>query len=353
MTVDEIYGQMAETFRTETGAALAGDGDLAVRLYAVAAQIHALYVQAEWVQRQCFPQTAGDTFLDMHAQLRGLERREAVPAEGVLRFETDSPAEADLLIPAGTVCMTAAQARFQTSEDATLSAGATWVDAPAVALEPGSQGNVAAGAVRAMSVSPVGISRCTNPAPFAGGLDRESDEELRERVLETYQRMPNGANAAFYQQGAMTFPQVAAATVIPRPRGVGTVDVVVATPAGVPDGELLSEIQAYFEQRREIAVDVTVRAPEVVEVDVTAAVAAAENRDAAAVRETVEGALRAWFDGRLLGKRVLRAELGRIIFDVEGVSNYALSAPAADVDIAVDQLPVLGTLTVTALEDET
>ena len=45
MTVDEIYSQMAQTFQTETGLALAGDGDMAVRLYAVAAQIYALYVQ--------------------------------------------------------------------------------------------------------------------------------------------------------------------------------------------------------------------------------------------------------------------------------------------------------------------
>ena len=82
MTVDEIYSQMAQTFQTETGLALAGDGDMAVRLYAVAAQIYALYVQADWVARQCFPQTALGDYLDKHAQLRGLERRDAVAAVG-------------------------------------------------------------------------------------------------------------------------------------------------------------------------------------------------------------------------------------------------------------------------------
>ena len=78
MTVEKIYQEMAEVFRRETGMNLAGDGDMAVRLYAVAAQIYALYVQADWVGRQCFPQTAQGEFLDRHAQLRGLERREAV-----------------------------------------------------------------------------------------------------------------------------------------------------------------------------------------------------------------------------------------------------------------------------------
>ena len=66
MTVEELYGQMVDTFQRETGMALAGDGDMAVRLYAVAAQLYALYVQADWVGRQCFPQTAQGDYLDKH-----------------------------------------------------------------------------------------------------------------------------------------------------------------------------------------------------------------------------------------------------------------------------------------------
>ena len=225
MTVEELYGQMVDTFQRETGLALAGDGDMAVRLYAVAAQLYALYVQADWVGRQCFPQTAQGDYLDKHAQLRGLERRAATAAVGVLSFETDHPPEADLSIPEGTVCMTAAQVRFETTETGVLKAGQTSAQVRARAVEPGAAGNAAAGTVRAMAVAPVGVSRCTNPEAFSGGLDAEGDESLRERVLETFRRMPNGANAAFYQQEALSFPEVAAATVVARPRGVGTVDV--------------------------------------------------------------------------------------------------------------------------------
>ena len=347
MTIDEIYGQMVEAFQKETGVTLAGDGDMAVRLYAVAAQIYALYVQADWVNRQCFPQTAQGEYLDKHAQLRGLERRAAVAAEGILRFETDQAPSTDLTIPAGTVCMTAGLVRFETTQEAVLQAGETMVETTAAAVEPGALGNVAAGTIRAMAVAPVGVSRCTNPEGFSGGLDEESDEELRERVLETFQRMPNGANAAFYEQSAMSFPQVAAAAVVPRPRGVGSVDVVVSTAAGVPDSELLEELQAYFEERREIAVDVLVRAPEVQDVDVTIQIQTAANRDGETVRQAVEQAVRSWFDGRQLGQSILRARLGQLIFDVDGVENYVLTAPAADVTVESDVLPMLKTLSVT------
>ena len=219
MTVEELYGQMVDTFQRETGLALAGDGDMAVRLYAVAAQLYALYVQADWVGRQCFPQTAQGDYLDKHAQLRGLERRAATAAVGVLSFETDHPPEADLSIPEGTVCMTAAQVRFETTEAGVLKAGQTSAQVRARAVEPGAAGNAAAGTVRAMAVAPGGGGRGTNPEAFSGGLDAEGDESLRERVLETFRRMPNGANAAFYQQEALSFPEVAAATVVARPRG--------------------------------------------------------------------------------------------------------------------------------------
>ena len=349
MTIDEIYGQMVEAFQKETGVTLAGDGDMAVRLYAVAAQIYALYVQADWVNRQCFPQTAQGEYLDKHAQLRGLVRRAAVAAEGILRFETDQAPSTDLTIPAGTVCMTAGLVRFETTQEAVLQAGETMVETTAAAVEPGASGNVAAGTIRAMAVAPVGVSRCTNPEGFSGGLDEESDEELRERVLETFQRMPNGANAAFYEQSAMSFPQVAAAAVVPRPRGVGSVDVVVSTAAGVPDSELLEELQAYFEERREIAVDVLVRAPEVQDVDVTVQIQTAANRDGETVRQAVEQAVRSGFDGRQLGQSILRARLGQLIFDVDGVENYVLTAPAADVTVESDVLPMLKTLSVTRM----
>ena len=168
-------------------------------------------------------------------------------------------------------------------------------------------------------------------------------------MLETYRRMPNGANAAFYQQGALSFEEVAAATVIPRPRGVGTVDVVVATASGAPSAELLEELTAYFEERREIAVEVQVRAPAMKEITVSVQVAAAANKDAEQVRTAVESALRTWFDGHRLGENVLRAKLGDLIYAVEGVENYQLISPETDVVVAADELPQLSGLAVEAM----
>lgn len=345
-TVEEIYRQLLDGYGEKTGIQPREGCDLSARLYALAAQVGALYVQADWVARQAFPQTAQGEYLDRHAQLRSLERKGAVAARGVVRFTAGQAPAQELAIPAGTVCMTAGLVRFETVQPGVIPAGETWADIPVQALEPGAAGNVGAGTILSMAVAPAGISGCTNPQPCAGGADEEGDEALRGRVLDTFRRLPNGANAAFYEQGALSFDQVAAASVVPRPRGTGTVDVVVSTRTGLPDAGLLSQLQDYFEQRREIAVEVQVRAPQTLEVELSVQVQAQEGWDGAAVRAGVEQALQSWFDGRLLGQDILRAKLGSLIYDCDGVANYTITAPAADVAVAGDVLPMLGGLTV-------
>ena len=63
-TVDEIYQEMLACFGERTGLEPREGCDLSARLYAVAAQVWSLYVQAEWVVRQAFPQTAEGEYLD-------------------------------------------------------------------------------------------------------------------------------------------------------------------------------------------------------------------------------------------------------------------------------------------------
>lgn len=348
-TVDEIYREMMEIFTEHTGLEAGTGGDLAVRFYAVAAQIHALYLQAAWTERQCFPQTASGEFLDFHAELRGIERKKASNATGTIRFSIPTALQKDLVIPVGTVCMTAGLVRFVTTRKSFLTAGEVYVDVPAQAAETGLSGNVAANTVLTMAEAPVGVALCANPEAFAGGADEETDEELRSRVLATYRRLANGANAAYYEQQALSFDDVSAAAVLPRARGIGTVDVIVASQGGVPEQELLDEVQAFFDKAREISVDVQVRAPKIVQVNVSASIKIAPSYEPERVKIAVREAIAGCFNGEQMGKSVLLARLGAAVFGVPGVENYGFSEPAADVTVDADVLPVLGTLSVEAM----
>lgn len=342
-TVEELYGQMMADFTARTGMEISGGGDLSARLYAAAAQIYGLYVQADWVNRQCFPQTAQGEYLDHHAQLRALERKAAACAQGTVRFFGDGGSTVDREIPAGTVCMTPGLVRFATTECGVLAAGESHVDIPVQAVEAGSAGNVIAGSVRMLSAAPVGITGCTNPQAMCGGTDAEDDEQLRKRIMDSFLRLPNGANCAYYEQEAMSFDEVVAATALPRNRGVGTVDVVVATAAGLPESELLNRLREHFYCRREIAVDVEVLTPEPVPVDVLVCI---KSQDMERAASEVNQALQNWFSGQRLGQDVLRAKLGSIVFGVDGVDNYVLQEPEEDLSIGKTQLPVLGRVTV-------
>ena len=348
-TVEEIYREMMDCFAQETGMEPDGTGELAVRMYALAAQVYGLYAENEWTRRQCFPQTATGEELEKHGALRGVSRRPAGRAQGTLRFSVGEAATQALAIPQGTVCMTAGLVSFETTQEGVLPAGALSVDGPAQAVEPGNGGNVSAGTVRTMAVAPVGIAACTNPTPFAGGREAEEDEELRQRILATYQRLPNGTNRAYYEQEALAVEGVAAAKVLPKNRGLGTVDVVVAAPGGMPGEELLERVRADLAQKREIAVDLQVLAPEAVEVNLILSVKPKAGLLPGPVIQRVKKAMTDWFDGSMLGRDLLLVEISQRLYQVEGVENYQVLGPVNDVTVGENQLPVLGLLSVEEL----
>ena len=346
-TVEEIYQELLADFEKRIGMHMAGSCDLAVRLYAVAAQVQALYAQTEWVKQQGFPQTAAGQYLDYHAQMRGLKRSAAVKAVGTLRFSVNTAGEEALPVPKGTVCLSISGVRYETTETVTLAAGKLYVDAAAQAVEAGAAGNAGANTVIAMSVPPAGIVSCTNPEAFTGGEDEEADETLRQRILDSYRRLPNGANAAFYELRALSHLGVEAVRVIPRHQGIGTVGVVVSGAGGVPEQALLQEIQDDLDSVREIAVDVTVMAPEPERVDLAVRILPKPGKSFDSAQAAVRTALTAWFDGGLLGKPVYRTQLGKVILDTGVAETYAITAPTKDLPGNARRLPQLGTLTIT------
>ena len=127
-------------------------------------------------------------------------------------------------------------------------------------------------------------------------------------------------------------------------------DVIVSTHEGMPGEELLEEIQDYFDQRREIAVDVLVKAPEADPVNVAASIEVAGGWDGMVVTAAVRKAVQEFFSGERLSGPILVAQLNQLIFTTPGVANCTVTAPAADVPAVAGTLPTLGTLTAEVAE---
>ena len=341
-SMQEIYEAVCGRIETQSGVRVAESGELSLRLHAISYEIYSLYAQADWVRRQCFPQYAVGEELELHARLRGLKRQVAAKAAGVIRFSVTEPAVTALSIPAGTVCTTLAQRRFVTVQSAVLEQGALFADVAAQAEEAGGGGNVAAGEILVMAAPVYGVFACTNSAAFSGGQDAEGDEALRTRVLESYALLQNGANVGYYKAVAMGIEGVATAEIFPLSRGGNTLDVVVASLDGIPSAGVVAAVSAAFEERRELGIDVLVRAPERAYFSPVIVLNMEPEGDFAAAQAAVAGRLAAALDGRCLGRVITGDLLTAWIGAVPGVQGYAVIEPEVGFEPGRDKLPSLG-----------
>lgn len=108
-------------------------------------------------------------------------------ATGFIAFARSFSLPIDVLIPTGSIVSqpneNAVAVYFETIEDATLKAGEMSVEAPARAMVAGIGGNAPANTITGRVSTPSGIQFVSNPLPFIGGTDAESDEDLKKRYI--------------------------------------------------------------------------------------------------------------------------------------------------------------------------
>ena len=113
--------------------------------------------------------------------------------------------------------------------------------------------------------------------------------------------------------------------------------------------KLLGEMEAVLQKKREIAVDVEVKAPTEKTVNMSAELTAEQGWTMQEITDAATAALQAYFTGERLGEAVYTAKLASILYGVEGVKNCHLLTPSADVSVSATELPVLGTVTITEI----
>ena len=186
MKFEEIYAHMAEEYKTLAGVEPEDAADVSIRLKVLAGELYTVLCAAESLKLNCFPQTAVGEALDLHAEERGLVRKDAVKSVGTLTFSRRTALSYAAEIPAGALTVTAA----------------------AQAVLGGRRGNAAKGAVNTLITPPAGIEGVTNDVPFTGGADKEDDEALRKRLLRCFYALPNGSNTETYRRAALMTPGV-------------------------------------------------------------------------------------------------------------------------------------------------
>ena len=348
---EELLQGMEAAYEAASGHAAGDVSDTDLRLRVLAGELYRLWAKLEWVEREAFPQTAAGEQLDLHGEQRGIARNPARHAVGTITFTRYLPLNADLVIPAGTLCATSGEnpVEYETTEEGVLPKGELNVAVPARAVTGGPAGNCAAGYINTITSALEGINYCTNKVPFTGGKNAEEDEDYRRRILNAYKHPENGVNTAYYEATALRHAGVTSAQAVAAENGKDTVGLYVWGEDAAPDKTLLARIAADFEARREMGITVDVKAATTYPLDPIIYFTLPEGVDMEHAKESVEAAIRALFAGKQVGDALLLAEISRAVLNAAPVLKIQISGMQRDAAAVAGAIPYLNSLTVEAL----
>jgi uncharacterized phage protein gp47/JayE len=224
-----------------------------------------LYIN--WLALQLLPDTAETEWLDRHGNIWVGGRKTATFATGVATATgingTVLPLGAQMSVstPSGPIA-------FATTQAITIGSGATPVN---IAALTAGQTGLDVGASLSFTVAIAGIDGQATVSAIADGVNAETDDELRARVLDRIREPPMGGDAFDYVQWALGAPGVTRAWCSPTEQGIGTVTVrfmmddLRAGPftidtngaghgGGFPEAADVTSVMTYLEARRPVAV---------------------------------------------------------------------------------------------------
>jgi len=186
---------------------------------------HLTMLYLDWLAKQLMPDTAETEWLDRHGIIwlsnadGSKGRKAATYANGTVQFE----GVAGAVVPIGTLLSGSNGVQYQTVTAAAIGSGGLGTS-EAVALTAGIVGNLPDGTSVAPTQPVVGVTGAFLFGDMSGGVDQETDDQLRERILIRIQNPPMGGAQADYVYWALQVPGVTRAWAAPE-QGPGTMTV--------------------------------------------------------------------------------------------------------------------------------
>ena len=336
-------------------------------LEVIASPIAELYQLLQTVTLQSWVETATGEWLELKVREVGIERKPAVKAQVYLTFSVEEAPLENIVIPANTICKSEKdedgnEYRFYTLEEAILDAGEAVVVVLSEAEEVGSEYNVGVNTITRMVTPISGISSVTNtdwlnnttdppetiPYLKQEGSDSESDEQLRQRAIGTWETISIGGTRTAYQTWALSIPGVIAASVLDDfPFGPGTVGVVIVGSNGVPSPQLIQDVYDYIKLRKPLTADVRVLGPVIEIVNIDLIVTRFAQADEAEVNDDVLTAIEEFAENLQLGEGIILSRLINVLMDIPGVYNVQVTSPNTDRLVGVDTFIQIGDINIT------
>lgn len=322
-------------------------------LEAVAAEIEELYQQAFIGLREAIPVSVYNSFSFL--------RQSAETSSGLVRVVIAVSASPTTIVAGTKFTPSVGTVGFIASADLIIPAGSTIGDVPVVATVAGSAGNVAAGTTFVLAPKPDGFVSATSQRALINGQDDESDEQRRLRFNEFIASLNRGTIRAIeygvtefaklYDADGHLIEQVAKVHLIepytldPENNPVGLVHVYIHNGVGSTSGALIAKtgavVHGYVDangvkvpgwKAAGVRVNVYAASEQLLNVSGQLTPLPGFAHDAL-VAEAISAITRYLLE-LPIGEAAILAEIVARVMEIEGVYNFILTLPAADVDPA-------------------
>ena len=307
-------------------------------------------------------------FLDYHAQGVGIKRKNATEAAGTVTVA----GVPGTVIPKGFLFAVPASGNqtaitFKTLTTAVIGIASEnseigYVDIQVESETAGIIGNVAAKAISIMaSPSITGIVSITNQSALTGGTEAESDDSLRDRIMEVNEAMYASFTGcdSDYKRWAKEVDGVGEVLVVPEWDGPGTVKVVVLDANGEPANQNI--IDAVIEnivspndrmlRKAPIGATVTIMAPESMIINISFRLKLKSDTTEASVVSRFKSSLLKYFNTAKENDVLKYNQIIALLAETDGVddfSNLTVNEGTGNIKIASEMYPVIGTINIVA-----
>ncbi|NBI12621.1 baseplate J protein [[Haemophilus] felis] len=326
-TLEEIRKAILRDYQAlDPKADVSVDSDNYARASALSAVAEGLYAHQKWIIKQFFPDTADTDFLEKHASLRGLRRRNATYASGQGATITGNE---NAQIKAGLQIKTEDNRFYETLESAVIDSSGR-VTIAVRSLATGANQNILHATKANFMSAPAGVQTEVVLNHILGGTDAESDSSLLERLLELIRRPPAGGNRYDYRNWALSVDGVDAAYVYPLRRGLGTVDIAITSNNNIPSSETIERCQRFIDEVRSVmAIESKVVPPDVTQVDFTMQVRLS-GLTLTEAKSTIEKALSDYFKTLILGDDLIVSQCEAVVNNLIGVVDRRFTTPVVN-----------------------
>lgn len=295
----------------------------------------------------------GSTLL-RHAETRKIERRKASYAKAVLKIMGVK----DTVIPKGFEFSTVSSAEeegviFASDEEYTIPEnGEIYINV--TCMTSGTIGNVAAETIILMLKPIEGIKSVVNESPAYDGFDEETEDSLRQRIIEydLTQGVSFIGSASDYRRWALEVEGVGGAKVLSAKDDTGTVTIIISDTDGQPvSEELCGDVYNHimspdspYERLAPVNALIDVISVLAMNIDISAEVVLEEEYTIDMVKPVFIENLKNSFSDDTELTEVKYAEIGAVLINTEGVSDYKnllVNNGVSNIPVKIEYVPVI------------